>query len=65
MKSPLTKRPAYIAEDESVKDNSNIEVDLDAYPPKAQREKEFKDLIMNEIKSKDKDFYDKWCNNEN
>lgn len=56
---------AYIAEDKSVKDNSVIDINLDSYPPKEEREKEFRTLIMNEIKSKDKEFYDKWCNNEN
>ena len=28
------------------------------------RQKEFKKLIMDEIKEKDKDFYDKWCNTQ-
>ncbi len=32
------------------------------YPAKEERQKEFKKLIMDEIKEKDKDFYDKWCN---
>ena len=38
------------------------EVDLSSYPVKEERQKEFKKLIMDEIKEKDKDFYDKWCN---
>ena len=29
-----------------------------------ERQKEFKKLIMDEIKEKDKDFYDKWCNTQ-
>jgi len=40
------------------------DIDLSAYPDKKTREREFKALIMNEIKRKDKAFYDKWCNNE-
>ena len=28
-------------------------------------QREYKDLIMDEIKKKDGEFYDKWCNNEN
>ncbi len=55
----------YIANDKSVKDNSVIDVDLASYPSKEEREKEFRSLIMNEIKSKDEEFYDKWCNDEN
>jgi L-aspartate oxidase len=40
------------------------EIDLKSYPEKSVREKEFRKLIMDEIKGKDKEFYDKWCNNE-
>lgn len=62
----FAKRAAdYIAKDSSDKDDNFPEVDLQSYPPKDVREKEFKDLILNEIKSKDEDFYAKWCNNEN
>ena len=41
------------------------EVDPYSYPEKAEREKNFKKLILNEIKRKDRAFYDKWCNDEN
>ncbi len=41
------------------------DIDLKSYPEKKVREREFKKLIMDEIKEKDSDFYDKWCNNEN
>lgn len=41
------------------------DVDLKTYPEKSEREKEFRALIMDEIKRKDTEFYDKWCNNEN
>ena len=41
------------------------EVDPYSYPEKSEREKNFKKLIMNEIKRKDRAFYDKWCNDEN
>lgn len=40
------------------------EIDLKSYPEKTVRQKEFKKLIMDEIKEKDKEFYDKWCNTE-
>lgn len=40
------------------------EIDLNSYPEKSVREKEFRKLIMDEIKRKDKNFYDKWCINE-
>jgi len=49
--------------DEKVLDLPDI--DLKSYPEKSVREKEFRKLIMDEIKRKDKEFYDKWCNNEN
>lgn len=61
----FAKRAAeLIANDNSKKELKIPELDLKAYPPKDIREKEFKTLIMNEIKGKDKEFYDKWCNNE-
>lgn len=61
----FAKRAAeLIAEDNSEKELKIPTLDLSAYPPKDIREKEFKALIMNEIKGKDKEFYDKWCNNE-
>ena len=51
--------------DHSVKDPDFPEVDLQSYPCKAEIQREFKELIMNEIKRKDEEFYDKWCDNEN
>ncbi len=62
----FAKRAAQlIADDNSEKELNIPSIDLSAYPPKDIREKEFKALIMDEIKGKDKEFYDKWCNNEN
>lgn len=62
----FAKRAAdYITKDNSVKDDYFPDIDLKAYPEKAVIQKEFKELIMNEIKGKDSDFYAKWCNNEN
>lgn len=62
----FAKRAAeLIAEDNNEKELKIPELDLKAYPPRDIREKEFKVLIMNEIKRKDEKFYDKWCNNEN
>lgn len=60
----FSKRAAdLITNDTSVKDNEALpSIDLASYPCKAEREKEFKALIMDEIKRKDKEFYDKWCN---
>lgn len=61
----FSKRAAeLIASDKEEKALELPEVDLKAYPEKAEREKEFKTLIMNEIKGKDPQFYDKWCDNE-
>lgn len=61
----FAKRAAQlIAKDNSEKELKIPSLDLNAYPPKDVREKEFKALIMEEIKGKDKEFYDKWCNNE-
>ena len=48
----------------SQKDDNFPDVDLASYPNKDERAKEFKSLIMNEIKRKDNDFYAKWCDNE-
>lgn len=62
----FAKRAAdLIASDKSEKEDYKPEIDLSAYPKKEERQKEFKDLIMNEIKRKDPAFYDKWCNDEN
>ena len=61
----FAKRAAdYITNDKSVKDDYCPVIDLDSYPKKADREKKFKKLIMDEIKRKDEEFYAKWCNNE-
>ena len=61
----FSKRAAeLIALDKSEKDMNIPELDLNSYPDKATIQKKFKELIMAEIKEKDKDFYDKWCNNE-
>lgn len=62
----FAKRAAMlIEEDNSEKPVDLPALDLKSYPPKAVREKEFKKLIMDEIKGKDREFYDKWCNDEN
>lgn len=61
----FAKRAAeLIASDNSEKELNIPELDLKEYPSRDVREKEFKALIMNEIKGKDREFYDKWCNNE-
>jgi len=62
----FAKRAAQlIAKDTEEKNIELPEVDLKSYPKKPEREKQFKKLIMDEIKRKDGEFYDKWCNNEN
>lgn len=62
----FSKRAAeLIAGDKAEKKIELPDMDLAAYPPKKEREKEFKQLVMDEIKRKDPQFYDKWCNNEN
>ena len=62
----FSKRAAdLITASEEKKGGDIPEVDPYSYPEKAQREKNFKKLIMNEIKRKDRAFYDKWCNDEN
>lgn len=62
----FAKRAAdLIASDKSEKEDYRPDIDLSSYPKKEERQKEFKDLIMNEIKRKDPAFYDKWCNDEN
>jgi L-aspartate oxidase len=62
----FAKRAAdLIGADKSEKDADFPEVDLASYPNKTEIQKEFKQLIMNEIRRKDEQFYDKWCDNEN
>ncbi|MDE5984057.1 MAG: L-aspartate oxidase [Eubacterium sp.] len=62
----FAKRAAIlIANDADEKTVDLPELDLKNYPKKEIREKEFKKLIMDEIRGKDQKFYDKWCNNEN
>lgn len=53
-----------IANDISVKPSDVPEVDLEKYTSKEEIQKEFKHIIMDEIKRKDPDFYAKWCNDE-
>jgi L-aspartate oxidase len=61
----FAKRAAeLITADKSEKELDLPQLDLKSYPKKAEREKEFKKLIMDEIKGKDEEFYDKWCNTE-
>ncbi|MGN0535282.1 MAG: L-aspartate oxidase [Eubacterium sp.] len=62
----FAKRAAeLIADDKSEKPLTLPEIELKDYPDSQTRQKEFKRLIMEEIKGKDREFYDKWCNNEN
>lgn len=62
----FAKRAAeLIASDKNEKPLDLPDINLNSYPAKDERQKEFKKLIMDEIKGKDKDFYDKWCNDEN
>lgn len=61
----FAKRAAQlIASDKEEKKVDLPDIDLKAYPDKKEIAKEFKKLIMDEIRGKDKEFYDKWCNNE-
>ncbi len=61
----FAKRAAdVITADKDKKSNEVPEVDLSSYPVKEEREREFRELIMAEIKRKDEAFYDKWCNDE-
>lgn len=53
-----------IVNDKTVKPQDVPEVDLDKYTSKEEIQKEFKHIIMEEIKRKDPDFYAKWCNDE-
>jgi len=41
-----------------------LETDKKEYPVMAELKKEYRRLVMDEIKRKDGEFYDKWCNNE-
>lgn len=61
----FAKRAAMlISEDKSEKMLDLPDVDLASYPNKTILQKKFKQLIMEEIKGKDREFYDKWCNTE-
>lgn len=61
----FSKRAAdLIACDDDKKEAYEPDIDFSAYPEKKERERKFKELIMNEIERKDKAFYDKWCNDE-
>lgn len=53
-----------IAKDTSIKNDEIPDVDLTSYPSKDEILKEFKTIIMDEIKRKDETFYAKWCNTE-
>lgn len=61
----FAKRAAMlISEDKSEKVIDLPDIDLAAYPEKSVIQKKFRKLIMDEIKGKDREFYDKWCNTE-
>lgn len=61
----FAKRAAdLITNDKSIKDDEHPDVDLASYPNKTEIQKKFKQIIMDEIKRKDSEFYAKWCNNE-
>lgn len=61
----FAKRAAdLIANDTANKKVDLPDIELSQYPEKSVREAEFKTLIMDNIKEKDRDFYDKWCNTE-
>ena len=53
-----------IAKNTSAKPQDVPDVELDAYASKEEIQKEFKHIIMDEIKRKDADFYAKWCDDE-
>ena len=55
---------ADIADDEA-KDIETVDVDMEKYASINEWKLQNKKLIMDEIKRKDGEFYDKWCNNEN
>jgi L-aspartate oxidase len=38
---------------------------LDKYNNLKELQKKYKQLIMEEIKKRDREFYDKWCSDEN
>jgi L-aspartate oxidase len=42
-----------------------VEVDFSQYENEEAREKENEQLVLDEIKRKDRSFYDQWCNDEN
>ena len=61
----FAKRAAQVIENDTKDKPSDIpEIDLEAYPSVPELQKKFRKLIMEEIKGKDPEFYDKWCNNE-
>ncbi|MBQ7740199.1 MAG: L-aspartate oxidase [Eubacterium sp.] len=62
----FAKRAAdVIANDKEAKSEDIDPIDLDSYPSREEILKEFKALIMEDIKKKDGEFYAKWCNDEN
>ena len=45
--------------------NIEISIDLEKYQKEEQLMKENQQLVLDEIKRKDRSFYDQWCNNDN
>lgn len=41
-----------------------VEADLESYGQEEQLAKENRRLVLDEIKRKDREFYDQWCNDE-
>lgn len=61
----FSKRAAdYIANGKNKGTDNIPDIDFSVYLEKTERDAEFKTIILDEIKRKDKQFYDKWCNDE-
>lgn len=59
----FAKRAAnHIVEDQGILEE--VPVSLVQYGSKEEIQKEYKNLVLEELKRRDEDFYDKWCNNE-
>lgn len=61
----FAERAAFRAQDLLPYKGKLPDVDVDKYPVKEVLQREYHDLIMDDIKRKDPKFYDKWCNVEN
>ena len=64
-KENITRAAVHIAENMQKEMPPSQPIDLSPYQDAELLKQQYKQCILNEIKRKDRAFYDQWCHNEN